>query len=81
MCVFKYISYDLNFDDDETEDMDIYEDEDEDVYSDDDEYNDDDDESWKVCCVVVKMFSVFVGVVFESTLSEYYDDVMSKFFV
>lgn len=77
-CALKYISYDPNFDDDETEDMDTYEDEDEDVYSDDDEYNDDDDESWKVRRAAAKMLSSLVGVASEPTLSEHYDDVMSK---
>ena len=82
----KYLSYDPNFDDDETEDMDANDDDDEndgddddEVYSDDDDYEDeDDDESWKVRRASAKLLSSVVGAASEATLTEHYDDIMSK---
>jgi cullin-associated NEDD8-dissociated protein 1 len=75
----KYVSYDPNFDDDETDDMDAYEeDDDEEGYSDDEQYDDDDDESWKVRRAAAKVLNSVVSTAEEATLISHYDNIMTK---
>jgi len=81
----KYLSYDPNYDDDETEDMDANNDDDDDndeddddVYSDGDYEDEDEDESWKVRRASAKMLSSMMSAAPEATLTEHYDDIMSK---
>ena len=76
----KYLSYDPNFDDDETEDMDAYDDDNE-GYSDDDDdmYDDeDDDESWKVRRAAAKMLGAMLHSVPEATVTSNFDVVIAK---
>ena len=76
----KYLSYDPNFDDDETEDMDAYADDNE-GYSDDEDdmYDDeDDDESWKVRRAAAKMLGAVLHSVPEATVTSNFDIIMAK---